>query len=65
MYRGTPETVRLDVRNCLRKAYDSPKGFLLALGCELPIKTPTENVHALVAAARTYGTYPYNPELFN
>ncbi len=65
MYLGTPELVEENVRECLRKAYDSPKGFLLALGCELPIKTPPENVHALVNAARKYGRYPYNPELFN
>ena len=65
MYRGTPETVREDVRNCLKKAHDSPKGFMLALGCELPIKTPPENVHALMAAARSYGKYPYAPELLN
>lgn len=64
MYRGTPETVRLDVKNCLKKAYDSPRGFLLALGCELPIRTPPENVHAFVDAARRYGAYPFNPELF-
>ncbi len=65
MYRGTAETVRQDVKSCLNKAHDSPKGFMLALGCELPIKTPPENVHALMAAARSYGKYPYSPELFN
>jgi uroporphyrinogen decarboxylase len=65
MYRGTPEAVRLDVKNCLKKAHDSPKGFMLALGCELPIKTPPENVHALMAAARMYGKYPYSPDLFS
>ncbi len=65
MYRGTPETVRLDVKSCLKKGHDSPKGFMLALGCELPIKTPPENVHALMAAARSYGKYPYHAELFN
>jgi uroporphyrinogen decarboxylase len=65
MYRGTPELVRLDVRNCLKKAHDSPKGYLLGLGCELPIKTPPENVHALIDAARIYGKYPYDSELFS
>lgn len=65
MYLGTPELVEENVRECLKKAYDSPKGFLLALGCELPIKTPPENVHTLVNAARKYGRYPYQPELFN
>jgi len=64
MYLGTPETVEENVKECLRKGYDSPKGYILAMGCELPIKTPPENVHALSAAVRKYGRYPYNPELF-
>lgn len=64
MYNGTPELVRLDVKNCMKKAHDSPKGYLLGLGCELPIKTPPENVHALIDAARIYGKYPYDTELF-
>jgi len=49
----------------MKKAHDSPKGYLLGLGCELPIKTPPENVHALIDAARIYGKYPYDSELFS
>ena len=64
MYLGTPELVRADVRDCLSKAWDTPKGYLLGLGCGLPIDTPPENIHALVAAAREFGRYPLNPESF-
>jgi uroporphyrinogen decarboxylase len=65
MYLGTPQTVEENVKDNLRKAYNSPKGYILALGCGLPISTSNENVHALVNAARKYGRYPLNPELFN
>ncbi|HBC91742.1 MAG TPA: uroporphyrinogen decarboxylase [Pelotomaculum sp.] len=65
MYLGTPDVVAENVKECLRKAYDSPKGFILAMGCGLPIDTPPENLHALLGAARKYGRYPLNPEYFS
>ena len=64
MYLGTPALVAENVRSCLRKAWDTPKGFILAMGCALPIPTPPENLHALINAARHYGRYPYEPALF-
>jgi uroporphyrinogen decarboxylase len=64
MFLGTPETVEENVKECLLKGHDSPHGYILALGCELPIKTPPENVHALSQAVRKYGQFPYQPELF-
>lgn len=65
MYLGTPDIVEENVKECLRKAYDSPKGYVLAMGCGLPINTPPENLHALLGAARKYGRYPLNPDLFS
>lgn len=64
MYLGKPSDVEENARECLRKAYDSPKGYILALGCGLPIPTPPENIHALRDSARKYGQYPLNPENF-
>ena len=64
MLLGTPETVQQNVKECLRKGYDSPHGYVLALGCELPIKTPPANVHALSQAVRKYGRFPYQPKLW-
>jgi len=64
MYLGTPEEVRADVRECLAKGWDNPKGYILGLGCGLPIDTPPENIHALVAAAREYGRWPLDPARF-
>jgi uroporphyrinogen decarboxylase len=52
MYLGDPATVRADAAECLRKAADSPKGFVLAVGCGMPIPAPQVNVHALMNVAR-------------
>lgn len=60
--KGKPEDVITGARACLRKAYDSPKGFILSPGCQIPIGAPVENIHALMDAARTYGRWPIDPE---
>jgi len=52
MYLGDPATVRADAQDCLRKAADSPKGFVLAVGCGMPIPASQANVHALMDVAR-------------
>lgn len=65
MYLGTPEDVLRDAKNCLRKAYDNPRGYILALGCGLPMGAPVENIHALFQAAREFGRYPVDPDKLN
>jgi len=65
MYLGTPADVEENAKECLRKAYDTPKGYVLALGCGLPLNAPSENVHAVLHSARKYGQYPLNPANFN
>jgi uroporphyrinogen decarboxylase len=58
MVMGTPANVRTNVQECLAKGVGNPKGYILGMGCALPINAPPENVHALVAAAREYGRWP-------
>ena len=58
MYLGKPDDVRANARECLAKAWSTPKGYILGLGCGLPIDTPPENIHALVGAAREFGGWP-------
>ena len=65
MFLGTPADAEANVKECLRKAYDNPGGFILGLGCGMPTNTPPANIHALVAAARKYGRYPLDPEFFS
>lgn len=60
---GTPKDVLRDARICIRKAYDSPSGFVLTSGCQTPMSTPAENMTALMDAARIFGSYPINEEL--
>ncbi len=58
MYLGSPAQVRENVRECIAAAGDSPHGFILAVGCGMPIHTPPANVHALVDAVREFGRLP-------
>lgn len=63
MRLGTVEDVFRAAKQCIKKAYDSKKGFVLSAGCQIPMNTPIENIQALVDAARIYGSYPINEEL--
>jgi uroporphyrinogen decarboxylase len=51
MVLGTPADVRANAEECFAKGAGNPKGYILGLGCALPINTPPENVHALIDAA--------------
>ena len=55
MLNGTPDEVLASARECIRLGADSPCGFTLAAGCQLPPGVRAENLHALLLAARKYG----------
>lgn len=61
MFLGKPKDVEADALSCIRKGFDCKAGYVLAMGCGLPIPTPQENVHALMNAARKHGRYPLVP----
>ncbi len=61
MLLGSPEDVENAVADCLRKVWDSPRGYILGLGCGLPTNTPPENILAFYDAARKYGSYSLRP----
>lgn len=63
MKLGTPQDVLRAARECICKSYDSPKGFVLTSGCQMPIHTPKENMQALMDAVRIFGRYPIHKEL--
>lgn len=52
---GTTEDVMNESKLCIDKAMNSPKGFALAPGCQIPLNTPKENIEAMINAARIYG----------
>ena len=51
MVLGTPRDVYANAKECFEKGAGNPKGYILGLGCALPINTPPENVRALIDAA--------------
>jgi uroporphyrinogen decarboxylase len=58
MMQGSPDDVDLAVRDCFRKAADSPSGFILATGCDIPYEGPLENLDRFMASGRKYGRWP-------
>ncbi|MDO5457339.1 MAG: uroporphyrinogen decarboxylase family protein [Atopococcus tabaci] len=63
IYNGSQEEIEESVRQCIEKAYDTPAGFVIAPGCNLPISTPIENVGFFMDAARKYGQYDFLEKL--
>jgi uroporphyrinogen decarboxylase len=55
MLQGTPSQVRDAVRQCVWKAHDNPKGYIVASGCSLPVETPFQNIDAMLDAVREIG----------
>ncbi len=58
MLKGNPEIITNMVKDCVIKASDNPKGFILATGCEVPLKTPHENMVAFLEAGRRFARLP-------
>ncbi len=56
--QGSREDIYNEVKNCIRKGYNSPKGYILSTGCDVPIGTDPDKILALMDAARIYGAYP-------
>lgn len=60
MLEGTENDVKKAVLDCVRKAWDNPKGYIVASGCSLPTETPFGNIHAMLDAVREIG-FPVRP----
>ncbi len=57
MLEGSSEDVRNAVFECVKKAHDNPKGYIVASGCSLPTETPFSNIHVMLDTVRKIG-YP-------
>ena len=55
MMLGTPDDVIEACKKCIRDGSESPLGYNLGTGCQVPIGTPRQNFEAFVYAARIYG----------
>jgi uroporphyrinogen decarboxylase len=53
-----PVTIEHDVAEMVTAGRSCPKGFVAATGCEVPLDTPSENVHAFVRSAKQAGLNP-------
>jgi len=62
MYAGTKEDIFKSVKQCIRKGYNSEKGYILSTGCQIPMNTPIENIKAFMDAGKLYGKYPIDLE---
>ncbi|MDO5689112.1 MAG: uroporphyrinogen decarboxylase family protein [Tissierellia bacterium] len=55
MRDGSTDDVVNCVRDTIRAVADNPNGFLIDVGCQLPLRVPMENLYAYVYAIRKYG----------
>lgn len=62
---GSREEIHRKVKEVIRQAWDSPKGYILASGCDITQNVPVESVDAFMEAARKYGKYPLDHQLLN
>jgi len=64
MMLGNAEDIDAAVKTCFRKAADSPCGFILATGCDVPYDAPLENLDSFMASGRKYGRWPLDQSLY-
>jgi len=57
LLHGTPETIAPMVRDTVLALKDTPKGCVIATGCEIAINTPPDNVRTFIETSRKYGIY--------
>ena len=52
---GSIDEIIVEVKRQLQVAADSPRGYMIGPGCEIPLATPKENIDAFLYAIRKYG----------
>ena len=55
MMLGTPDEVREEVMRDIADCADSPNGYIVSTGCDIPVDAPLENIYAFMDAVREYG----------
>lgn len=63
MYDGGQQEIEAAVKSCVQKAYDTPAGYTIAFGCDMPPSAPLENLDYFMKAARHYGSFDYLKQL--
>ncbi|KPK87514.1 hypothetical protein AMJ80_11910 [bacterium SM23_31] len=57
MLFNSPQSIQDKVKETITEMKYTPKGFVIATGCEVPIAAPVENVKAFIESARKFGRY--------
>jgi uroporphyrinogen decarboxylase len=52
-----PSQIEYEVRQMVGQGMGTPRGFVAATGCEVPVRAPTANVAAFIRAARVEGRF--------
>ncbi|MDY6065618.1 MAG: uroporphyrinogen decarboxylase family protein [Finegoldia sp.] len=65
MFLGNTEDVKRSVKECIDIAHDSPCGYILSTGCQIPKGTKIENIDAFMQYGREFGNYKRLKELKN
>jgi uroporphyrinogen decarboxylase len=56
LFNGSPAEVEVEVRRVI-ELFGKEPGFVLAPGCEMPFKSPIQNIASLKRTVETYGSY--------
>ena len=64
IYQGDKESIFAGIQEGLSKAYDSPCGYIISTGCDIPIGTSLENMDMMMEACRYYGKMPLDTNKF-
>ena len=54
---SSPNEIRKKVREMVKKGMVSSKGYIASTGCEVPVRTPIENVKAFISASKEVSWY--------
>ena len=65
MMLGNREDIRNNIKQNLKAAYDSPCGYIIATGCDIPLPAPMQNVDDFMQGVRDLAKYPLDPSLWD
>ena len=64
MMMGNRDDIYRNIKENLKAAYDSPCGYIIATGCDIPLPAAIENVDAFMQGVRDLAKYPLDPSIW-
>lgn len=65
MMLGDRDDIYRNIKENLKAAYDSPCGYIIATGCDIPLPASLDNVQAFMDGVRELAKYPLDPSRWN